>query len=96
MAAALGVAGSAAHLALAGEHARHEPVLTAGMVLLALVCLRCSVRLWRRPDDPVAWRDTIVLAVLMAGLHLIAGGGSPIFLAIPALQLGLAVPAVVR
>ncbi|MEU4243248.1 hypothetical protein [Actinoplanes sp. NPDC026619] len=88
-AAVLGVAGSLGHLALAGEHARHAPVLTAGMLLLALVCARCSVHLWRRPADPVAWRDTVVLAVVMAGMHALAGGLSATFLAVPFLQVGL-------
>ncbi|WP_433291290.1 hypothetical protein ACQP2F_25095 [Actinoplanes sp. CA-030573] len=76
-AAVLGVAGSAGHLALAGEHARHAPVVTAGMLLLALVCLRCSVHLWRRPAAPAAWRDLLVLAAVMTGVHLLTGMGVP-------------------
>jgi len=96
IAAVLGVAGSAGHLALAGEHARHAPVLTAGMLLLSVVCLRCSVHLWRRPGDVVAWRDTIVLAVLMTVVHLLAGGEDAALLVVPALQALLAVFAAVR
>lgn len=89
-AAILGVAGSAGHLALAGEHARHAPALTAGMLVLALVCLRCSVHLWRRPSDPVAWRDLLVLAVVMTGMHALTGGPVAVLLAVPLVQAGLA------
>jgi hypothetical protein len=97
-ASVLGFAGSAGHLALAGEHARHSPVLTAGMLLLAVVCARCSVHLWRRPGDPVAWRDLLVLAVVMTAMHLAAGatrGLAAAFLVVPALQAALAVLSVV-
>jgi hypothetical protein len=96
IAAVLGVAGSAGHLVLAGEHARHAPILTAGMLLLSIVCLRCSVHLWRRPGDVIAWRDTIVLAVLMTVLHLLAGGEDAALLVVPALQALLAGFAAVR
>jgi hypothetical protein len=92
-AAVTGVAGSAGHLALAGQHAQHSPALTAGMLLLAVVCARCGVHLWRRPDDPVAWRDLLVLAAVMTAIHLAAGatrGLTALLLAVPALQLSLA------
>jgi hypothetical protein len=88
-AAVLGVAGSLGHLALAGEHARHAPVLTAGMLLLAVVCARCSVHLWRRPRDPGAWRDLVILAVVMAVVHVLAGGPPAALLAVPLLQIVL-------
>jgi hypothetical protein len=91
-AAVVGVAGSAGHLAMAGEHASHSPAITAGMLLLALVCARCSLHLWRRPHDPIAWRDLVVLAVVMTGTHLLAGATGPLataFLAVPAVQGGL-------
>ncbi|GAA2616999.1 hypothetical protein Adu01nite_30110 [Paractinoplanes durhamensis] len=85
----LGVAGSLGHLAMAGEHARHAPVLTVGMLLLALVCARCSVHLWRRPTNPAAWRDLVILAVVMTAMHWLAGGLTVTFLAVPILQAGL-------
>ncbi|GIM96785.1 hypothetical protein [Paractinoplanes toevensis] len=91
-AAVLGVAGSLAHLAMAGEHARHAPALTVGMLLLAVVCARCSVHLWRHPTDLVAWRDLVILAVVMTVMHLLAGGLPAAFLAVPVLQLALGLP----
>ncbi|MEV6342965.1 hypothetical protein [Actinoplanes sp. NPDC051851] len=98
-AAALGLAGTTGHLALAAGHAGHMPVLMAGMLVLTLVCVRCSVHLWRRPDDRRAWLDMIGLAAVMAVLHLAAGmtGGLPLaILAIPAVQLLLAGIALLR
>lgn len=92
-AALLGVAGSLGHLLLAAEHTHHTPILTAGMLLLAVVCARCSLHLWRRPTDPAAWRDLLVLAAVMATVHFLAGatgGLSAAFLSVPLLQLALA------
>ena len=89
-AALLGVAGSLGHLLLAAEHTHHSPVLTAGMLLLAVVCAHCSVQLWRRPADPAAWRDLLILAAVMTALHFLAGGLSAAFLSLPLLQLALA------
>ncbi|MEU8819546.1 hypothetical protein [Actinoplanes sp. NPDC048796] len=91
LAAAIGVLGAGWHVALAGEHARHGLVLTAGLLLLSLVCVRCGVHLWRRPDDGAAWRDLIVLAAVMTAMHAAAGGLTTAALVVPAAQAGLAV-----
>ncbi|SNY66407.1 hypothetical protein [Paractinoplanes atraurantiacus] len=93
VASAVGMLGVLWHLAQAGAHARHAPVITVGMLVLSLVCVRCSVHLWRRPDDGGAWRDLIVLAVVMAGLHAAAGGLTPGALLVPFAQVGLALVA---
>jgi hypothetical protein len=92
-AAGLGLAGSVAHLATAGRHAGHSPVLAAGMVLLALVCLRCDLHLWRSPGSRDAWRSVVGLGAVMAALHLLSGmGAGPLgfALAVPAIQASLA------
>ncbi|XVU21095.1 hypothetical protein ACQPZJ_27920 [Actinoplanes sp. CA-054009] len=83
------------HLALAGEHARHALVITVGLLLLSLVCVRCSFHLWRRPDDGGAWRDLIVLAVVMTAMHAAAGGLTPSALVVPVAQAGLALVALI-
>lgn len=69
-AALLGLAGAVVHLALTGAHAAHAPLLTLGLVVLALVCVPCSVRLWRSPHDRGAWRGALVVAGVMTMLHL--------------------------
>ncbi|WP_433830576.1 hypothetical protein ACQP2E_11225 [Actinoplanes sp. CA-015351] len=82
-----GHAGHPGHPGHAG-HAGHEPVLLAGMALLALVCVRCAVHLWRRPADRGAWQDTLGTGAVMAVLHLVTG--MPLaLLAVPVLQLAL-------
>ena len=91
VAAVLGVAGAVSHLAMAGEHFRHAPALTAGLLLLSLVCVRCSVHLWRRPASLPAWRDLLILAVVMTLMHAAAGGLTPAGLIVPAAQTGVAV-----
>ncbi|WP_033344821.1 hypothetical protein [Catenuloplanes japonicus] len=68
--ALLGLAGAVVHLTLTGAHAAHAPLLTVGLVVLALVCVPCSVRLWRSPHDRAAWRGALVVAGVMTMLHL--------------------------
>ncbi|XVV17015.1 hypothetical protein ACQP2X_22355 [Actinoplanes sp. CA-131856] len=93
VAAVAGMLGVLWHLALAGEHARHAPVITVGMLVLSLVCVRCGVHLWRSPGDRGAWRDLIVLAVVMTAMHAAAGGLTPAALLVPVVQAGLAMVA---
>ncbi|MDP9796918.1 Na+-transporting NADH:ubiquinone oxidoreductase subunit NqrB [Catenuloplanes nepalensis] len=71
VAALLGLAGAVVHLALTGAHASHAPLITLGLIVLALVCVPCSVRLWRSPHDRSAWRGALVVAGVMTMLHLI-------------------------
>ncbi|MFC3744687.1 hypothetical protein [Paractinoplanes deccanensis] len=94
-AAVLGVLGAVWHLALAGHHAGHGLVLSAGLLLLSIVCARCGVHLWRRPSDGAAWRDLVVLAIVMTAMHAAAGGFTPLAVAVPAAQVGLALTALV-
>jgi hypothetical protein len=89
LAAAVGVAGIAVHLALAGGHAGHAPVVLAALGALALVCVPCGLSLWRRPGDRAAWITLLALSAIMMVLHL---GMRPeglmlaVVLAVPALQ----------
>ncbi|MBB2943909.1 hypothetical protein FB565_003638 [Actinoplanes lutulentus] len=90
LAAVLGIAGIAVHLALAGEHAGHAPAVLAGLAVLALVCLPCGFQLWKRPSDRAAWMSLLALSVLMTLLHLgMRPQGAMLFtvLAIPVAQL---------
>ncbi|MFI2277457.1 hypothetical protein [Catenuloplanes sp. NPDC020197] len=70
VAALLGLAGAVVHLALTGAHVAHAPLIALGLVALALVCVPCSVRLWRSPHDRSAWRGALVVAGVMVMLHL--------------------------
>ncbi|MEU4424754.1 hypothetical protein AB0F81_29390 [Actinoplanes sp. NPDC024001] len=70
IAAALGAGGIVLHLALAGSHTGHAPAVLGGLAALALVCVPCGAKLWRRPDDRGAWLSLLALSGLMMLLHL--------------------------
>ncbi|HWS34562.1 MAG TPA: hypothetical protein VN408_17710 [Actinoplanes sp.] len=89
LAALTGVAGIAVHLALAGAHAGHAPVILAALGALALVCVPCGVSLWRRPGDRASWLTLLALSGIMMLLHLGMNPEGPmlaVVLAVPALQ----------
>jgi hypothetical protein len=89
LAAAIGAAGIAVHLALAGAHAGHAPAVLAGLGALALVCVPCGVSLWRRPGDRAAWVTLLALSAIMMVLHLGMSPEGPmlaVVLAVPGLQ----------
>jgi hypothetical protein len=70
IAAALGAGGIAVHLALAGSHTGHAPLVLAGLAVLALACVPCGLKLWSRPDDRAAWISLLALSAVMLLLHL--------------------------
>ena len=53
--AALGGLSAAVHLLAAGTVA-HGPLLTAAMVLMAVLCVPCALSLWRSPGCTAAFR----------------------------------------
>jgi hypothetical protein len=98
-AAALGAAGIVVHLALAGGHAGHAPAVLAGLAVLALVCVPCGMKLWRRPADRGAWVSLLALSGLMMLLHLgLRPQGTMLVavLAVPAAQAVLGAVALAR
>ncbi|MBG0562121.1 hypothetical protein [Actinoplanes aureus] len=70
IAAALSAGAIAVHLALAGGHSGHAPAVLAGLAVLALVCVPCGMKLWRRPGDRAAWVSLLALSGIMTVLHL--------------------------
>ncbi|WP_127553300.1 hypothetical protein [Actinoplanes sp. OR16] len=99
LAALLGAAGIAVHLALAGEHLGHAPAALAGLAVLALVCLPCGLRLWQRPADRAAWISLLAISGLMTLLHLgmrPQGAMLVTVLAVPIAQLLLGLGTLVR
>ncbi|GAB7053090.1 hypothetical protein [Catenuloplanes indicus] len=99
MAALLGLAGAAVHLALTGAHVTHAPLITLALIMLAFVCVPCSIRLWRTPYDRGAWRGALVVAGVMAMLHLAMRPGGAMLaavLSVAALQATIGATALCR
>jgi hypothetical protein len=69
---ALGAAGGICHLTVMLAGGGSRVIMSALMLLLIALCLRCSLSLWRHPTDKTATAMLMMMAVMMVAHPVLA------------------------
>jgi Ni,Fe-hydrogenase I cytochrome b subunit len=69
---ALGAAGAICHLTVMLAGGGSHVIMSALMLLLIALCLRCSLSLWRHPTDKTATAMLVMMAVMMVAHPVLA------------------------